>query len=179
MVFFRDLECFIINAAADYSGWLTFLQGKIHPSPRLNSPNISYFHLQQHGQISLLFWSTIHGKDEKGTGLSTWSAPFLLPFLLFTIMKDQIDHGVQFLQTTNFLFCRTTFFQQNQWGRPSVLSFVLDCTLLNLCGRFDGQSIVLLEVDLKRSIKVEQLSSQLLETSACLYLMFQFVIVFF
>ena len=79
-------------------------------------------------------------------------------------MKDQIDHGVQFLQTTNFLFCRTTFFQQNRWGRPLVLSFVFDCTLLNLCGRFDGQGIALLEVDLKRSIKVEQLSSQ--ETSA-------------
>ena len=76
-------------------------------------------------------------------------------------MKDQIDHGVQFLQTTNFLFCQTTFFQQNRWDRASVivLSFVFDCTLLNLCGRFDGQGIVLLEVDLKRSIKVEQLSS--------------------
>ena len=35
-----------------------------------------------------------------------------------------------------------------------------------------GKAIVLLEVDLKRSIKVEQLSSQLLKTSACLYLMF-------
>ena len=42
-----------------------------------------------------------------------------------------------------------------------------------------GKAIVLLEVDLKRSIKVEQLSSHLLETSACLYLMFQYVIVVF
>ena len=98
--------------------------------------------------------------------------PFFFPFFFLLSWKIKLTMASNFYKLPISFFVGQHFSNKTDGAHHQYFHLYLIVPFSTYVVVLMGKAIVLLEVDLKRSIKVEQLSSQLLKTSACLYLMF-------